>query len=409
MSLSQVYSAGLQIWEQGEDGLGNAHAGAAARANSAVTSYYNPAGMVNLEKPQLSWGIAGIYPDIKFDGSITLSSAQDVQAQGGDKLLPVPNFHGVLPFEISGHNAAVGFSVYSVFNAFTDYDDRRSNLENAADESSVKSINFGPTFAFEITDGFAVGGGVYGSYMFNKMTQGLYFFNQELGFVKNNFSGFGLGGNIGVYLEPNDDLRMGLTYFSPIRYAMSGQSEGFNESGATTTKKTFETHQTWSMPMYVIGSLFYEMGDFDLMATAAWFDWSRIQSLAIESYVPASNLSLKESTVRLEEGFHDTFSVMVGMNYHMTRDFSLKLGTGYDQSPTNDDDRNLQLPDSDRIMASTGVQYAFNQAITFDLAYMFIYTIPTSLDYQAPPEDRRVQGDVRSLAHVLGFQMSWKF
>jgi long-chain fatty acid transport protein len=54
------FGLAMQIWEQDEASLGSAYARGSAEVSTAVISYYNPAGMVRLEKPEVSFGGAMI-------------------------------------------------------------------------------------------------------------------------------------------------------------------------------------------------------------------------------------------------------------------------------------------------------------------------------------------------------------
>jgi long-chain fatty acid transport protein len=426
ISSAEVNASAFQIWEQDEAGLGSAHSGGAAEANSASTSYYNPAGMVRLDRPEMTTGIALIYPLVSFNGTLTRYAAGFIvptqlnNEQGGKKILPVPNFHAVLPFEISGHKAAVGFSMVSVFDAFTEWADRGDPLENAADISSIKTVTAGPTFGFSVTDKFSIGAGVGVSYAFNEVSQGVDFGATEFGYVDNNFSGFGVSGHVGVMYQFSEKTRVGVTYFSPITYHMDGTSKG---TTPIPSSKSVDTSQTWTFPEYVIASIFHNYEKFDFMGTVTWTHWSRIQSLQIESLVPDAGTSptahvLKKEIVNINQKFKDTFAIMLGTNYHYSEKFTYKFGLGFDMSPTNDTARNLQLPDSNRLMASLGFQYRPFDDVIFDLGYMYVYALPTTLNYTAPPGVKvmgtgivknDIKGDINASAHVFGAQLTLKF
>lgn len=109
---------------------------------------------------------------------------------------------------------------------------------------------------------------------------------------------------------------------------------------------------------------------------------------------------------------------MLGTNYHYSEKFTYKFGLGFDMSPTNDAARNLQLPDSNRSMASLGFQYRPLDDVIFDLGYMYVYALPTTLNYTAPPGIKvmstgivknDIKGDINASAHVFGAQLTLKF
>jgi long-chain fatty acid transport protein len=146
-----------------------------------------------------------------------------------------------------GYKVAIGFSMVSVYDAYTDWNDRNRTLINAADLSSVKSVTAGPTFAFAFNEKLSFGLGLDISYMYNEVTQGLDIASLEARFVDNNFSGFGIGAHVGLLYQFTPVTRIGLTYFSPIKYNLSGTSQGSAIIGSDRNK-TVDTNQTWSMP-----------------------------------------------------------------------------------------------------------------------------------------------------------------
>ncbi|MCZ6568982.1 MAG: outer membrane protein transport protein, partial [Deltaproteobacteria bacterium] len=60
-------AAGLQTIEQGTWDMGRAMVGFASAADSAATSFYNPAGMTRLDGLQVTGGLMGILGNSKFD------------------------------------------------------------------------------------------------------------------------------------------------------------------------------------------------------------------------------------------------------------------------------------------------------------------------------------------------------
>ena len=66
-----LYAGGFQLQEQDASGLGEYHAGQAAKANDAATEFYNPAGMVRLKHTEVSSGLTMIRLSTHFEGTAT--------------------------------------------------------------------------------------------------------------------------------------------------------------------------------------------------------------------------------------------------------------------------------------------------------------------------------------------------
>ena len=423
---AEVSASGFQVWEQDEAGLGNAHAGGAAEANSASTSYYNPAGMVRLKSTEVTTGVALVYPQVKFSGDIAVTRIpptgtedfNNIGGQGGKSIIPIPNFHVAMPFEMFGHKAAVGFSVVSVYDAVTDYQSRDDPLVNISDIASVKTVTAGPTFAFAVTEKFSVGIGFDVSYAYNHFTQGVDY--TEAGAIKisgysdNWLKGYAFGGHLGVLYQFTENTRVGVTYFSPMNYHLKGDST-YTSNTQLVNSGDGNASAQWTFPEYVIASAFHSYEQFDFMGTITWTHWSRMQDMNLNVNIPPNKLSIfplptpVQTEYKLKQGFKDTFAILLGMNYRLNEKFMLRFGMGYDQSPTNDTDRNLQLPDNDRYMLSMGLQYKFHEDTIIDFGYMHVFIRDAKLDYTAPPYGNTVNGTTKSSADVFGMQLTLKF
>ncbi|MBX9705723.1 MAG: outer membrane protein transport protein, partial [Gammaproteobacteria bacterium] len=69
-----AYASAFQLSDQSAAQLGTAYAGGAAIADDASTEWYNPAGMVRINAPELSMGMTDIYTHIKFNGTVSGSA-----------------------------------------------------------------------------------------------------------------------------------------------------------------------------------------------------------------------------------------------------------------------------------------------------------------------------------------------
>ena len=61
--------------------------------------------------------------------------------------------------------------------------------------------------------------------------------------------------------------------------------------------------------------------------------------------------------------YKDTWRLSVGANYHYNDQWMFRGGIAWDQTPTNDTDRSVRLPDSDRVWLSVGAQYKMGQEL----------------------------------------------
>ncbi|MCL2346608.1 MAG: outer membrane protein transport protein, partial [Desulfobulbus sp.] len=150
-------AAAFQNWEQDAAGLGVAHAGSAASADSAAGLYYNPAGLVRLDGIQISAGLTGVRPAIEFNDRGSTGPGLGA-GDGGDagRWLAVPN--ASVSWRL-GSDLALGIGVTRPFALDVDYAaDWLGRVQ--AQHSEIRTLNINPAVAYRLSDRVALGFGV---------------------------------------------------------------------------------------------------------------------------------------------------------------------------------------------------------------------------------------------------------
>ncbi len=83
---SVAHAGGIQLWELGTPDVGLAAAGWSARAQDAATLFKNPAGMNQLEVPQLEVGLQLGYGNFSFEAD----AGTTVPGNNGGRPSPCP-------------------------------------------------------------------------------------------------------------------------------------------------------------------------------------------------------------------------------------------------------------------------------------------------------------------------------
>jgi long-chain fatty acid transport protein len=83
---------------------------------------------------------------------------------------------------------------------------------------------------------------------------------------------------------------------------------------------------------------------------------------------------------------------------------TLRSGIGWEISPVDDDSRNTQVPDDDRLWLSAGGSYQATPNVAFDLGYTFLTTFGTEIAID--PTNPQFNGlpffaEVDSTAHIV--------
>jgi long-chain fatty acid transport protein len=73
-----------------------------------------------------------------------------------------------------------------------------------------------------------------------------------------------------------------------------------------------------------------------------------------------------------EQNWHDTWAYAVGTSYQLNKEWVLRTGLTFDQSPTNNVDRSPRIPTGDRTIFSIGAGWSPTDDITIDVAYSYL-------------------------------------
>lgn len=413
---NNVFATGYQLWEQDAASIGNYHAGRAAEVTDASISYYNPAGLVRIHNQQIVIGVDPIVTSFKYNGTIQVSTISPddipVTAQGGT-FNAIPFAHYAAPLL---DNLVFGLSIVSPFGLRTDYDDDTA-LRYAATLTSLQVVDVAPALGFAINDKLSLGIGLDAEHAkgeFNLVATAFDDSNDTE--AENSGSSYAYGFHIGLLYQCNESTRIGLSYHSKITHHLHGDSEFegpladiFNNGEIKTDD--FKTNAI--LPATTTLSGFHRINPrWDIMGSVIYTQWDVFDQAVLKNVAGIENSVASDSiTVVIPENYHNTWNFSVGTNYHATDCLLLRAGIGYDQTPTNDDDRNVELPDESRIVLALGGHYQLTKTLGFDIGWSH-YFVLTEADINnnvlvVGDQTSVTNGDVKGSADVYGFQMKW--
>ena len=99
----------------------------------------------------------------------------------------------------------------------------------------------------------------------------------------------------------------------------------------------------------------HELNDqWTLYAGAMWTRWSRFEAIIIENEGIPAPLQGSLAPIVEDQDWRDTWSYALGAAYKLNREWTLRTGLAFDQSPTNNVDRSPRIPTGDRTAVSFG-------------------------------------------------------
>ena len=109
--------------------------------------------------------------------------------------------------------------------------------------------------------------------------------------------------------------------------------------------------------------------DFKLSAGFEWMNWSRLGSPNIVS--TTTGAIVRPFPLNYKDGY--LFSL--GGEYQLNPQWALRAGIAYEISPIDLSNRSTRLPDTDRVITSSGASYAFNEKVTLNASYAHYFAV----------------------------------
>jgi long-chain fatty acid transport protein len=418
---NQALASAFGLHEQNAALLGTSYAGSAAVAEDASTNWYNSAGLTRLHKGEFVISGVNISTQTQFEGTTTLTTftpfgpapalVETGQAGGGTARL-LPAVHGA--YKIN-KDWAVGLSVVTPFGLSSNYETDSIARYNAT-ESELKTIDISPSVAFRATDWLSFGAGFDAEYAEAKI-------DAVIGCTvcvpgnptgadsisKNKANSWGWGYHAGfLAVSEKTGTQVGANFHSNIDQELSGRSKlhgPLNPLGYESTV-TGDVDLPWRL----VASITQKVSEkVTLLGSVEYTAWSSIEKLelsGVETGGSTGSTAVSDDILNYE----NTWGFFGGIRYQAYKGVMLSVGGGYEQTPTNDVDRDLRLPDADRWWASAGVRWVPEAAkhVQLDIGYAHLWGQEVNIDKILPASTQVVTatGTDTSQVNILGAQLS---
>lgn len=398
-------AGGFAINEQSVSGMGTAFAGRSSSADDASTVFGNPAGMSRLKREQVSGGVALLDAKTDIDhGRGSFSGSND-----GDMVpfIGVPMGYYVKPID---DKWTFGLGMYVPFGLVTDYE-KGFQGRYYGTRSEVRVVTLQPTVSYKINDQLSVGFGPTINRIDGELTSALNnpFPGGSDGKVKVKGDDTALGFNAGVLFEVDPSTRLGLTYHSKVKYKLRGDTTVSTNGLLAGSSGKYDASLDLETPESVDFSITHDLNaDWTLYAGTTWTRWSRLEEIKVENDGVRGPLAGVLGTITEEQNWRDTWSYAVGAAYKLNREWTLRAGLAYDQSPTRNEYRSPRIPTDDRKILSLGAAWSPNDDWTVDLAYSYLKEDDATIN-QSNSTKGSYSSTYKNSAHGLGAQVTYRF
>lgn len=374
-------AGGFLLQEQSQREIGRAFSGAAASADDPSTIFYNPAGMTELDGVQVTAGGTLLFIQSGEDNRGTeLTSPGGVTSpvsggNGGNPFAPavaVPTGYASIQLADTGLWAGIGLS--APYGLKLRYDaDWFGRYESVY--SSLLTLDAQPSLAWRINGHLSIGGGIDIQYVDVTLTNALPNPGTATdGMIRVSGDDVSLGWNAGVLVKLDGGVRLGLQYRSRVKYEvkgdyrLSGLAGAFSAANGTTSVRTPLT-----LPDITTASISAPVGAATrLMLTGRYYNWSVVRDIRFlrEGQAPAVK----------ELHYRDSWSLSAGIDHRINDRLTLRAGTMFDRSPSNDNYLTTRIPDGDRTWATTGLSYDLSDQLTLNASYAHVFIAGVRMD-----------------------------
>lgn len=411
-----VMAAGFHLREQSSAAQGNAYAGATAGAEENSYAYYNVAGLTRQKGTQFSLGGSYIAPK---------ATAKNVRAEDGKRGADVQNVvHAAIsPNFAFSHQVNdklfFGIAGNSPFGMITKYDYDWVGSDHGI-TSDLKTATITPMVAYKATDKLSLGAGLQSQLVWAHLTNS--HSKSKTGIVTVGGHAMDLGYQLGMLYEFNDSTRIGVGYRSEIKHKLKGKMKssgselsnipGYEAQGAgADALMNQRISARLDTPALLSMGIYHDINDrWAVMAEYQRVFWSSFQNLTFISRSGMNNPATPGCISRVEEKWRDTNFYALGTSYMLDEQWKLRLGIAYDQGAVRLQHRTPRIPDTDRVWYSAGLNYQYNEHLSFNTTYTYMYAHKSHLDTSLTGNaGKNVMAEYTNSVQVFAFGLNYAF
>ena len=417
MSIFAQGTSGLYTPVDGAAGLAQGNA-FTARADDPSAIHFNPAGLTQLQRPQISLGASFVLPVVEYHG-------QGVNENMDTNINTVPNLYFASP--IIKDKLAAGLGVTVPYGLRGKWDDDGFSRFVISD-FNLRIININPGIAFKPLPFLSVGAGLDYYYaesdqnkhinvaMVNSTLTGIPIDNSAPeGFQEGNMHGDAFGYNAGILWNITPHHSIGISFRSKADIDYEGETRFSDLSGATATlfdgeNFTSRTTTSATLPEMLSIGYAYRQGDlWSIETDVQWTNWSRLDVLTYNFEPTNTVLEANKEGVR---NWHNTLSCALGGEYKLNEALKIRGGYSFHETPVPGDTFEPSVPQGSRHGVFTGFGYRWGKNLNkgFDFAYGVVIGEDRNVNNSVGDSVQGpIDGQYDSIIHVMAINFNYSF
>lgn len=343
-----------------------------AGADTQFAQYYNPAGLIRVDAPEVSIGLSGVRQAVHFDRVDAAGNAFDT-ASNQAPAFAIPQLGFAMPI---GDNAAFAFGFTSPFAPTFDYDPAGPQRYSMVD-STIWLFAVGPSGAWRPTPWLTIGAGVGVQAL--RVDQRIVVTtsgpesdgsDRRSGDVMVEAKTWDRGRpfwNVGVLIEPHERVSIGLAVTPPARFKARGPGS-LDFTGHALEPRLDQA--VWTDPSVTLnvdlpvvaraGVAVRPRKDLELEVAATFEQWSSLADIQVEDIdvtVTSSSLNIEREvppTLSLPAGFRNNFALHFGGEWRASQAIELRAGLKWERGSLSPERISVALVDPSKVQLASG-------------------------------------------------------
>ncbi len=381
ISAPKAHAAAFYLQDQSVRGLGRAYSGEVA--DTGVESlWWNPAAIADTPN-EMYIGANAITTDATArDTGSTLTGPLGTRPVGGSRTQYDPVLFGVIPNSSASWRLndrfAFGLSLYAPYNFTSQYDgDSFARYDSL--KARLTTLDLQATAAMKVTEWLDIGAALNTEYTSANLAQAYpgIIPGEPDGNLDLKGSSYDFGYTVGLRFHDHDRISLAASYKSAITHDLDGRVDlvGSPSVAALVDARSDGTAKFTTPWIATFGGRYRVLPQLTLDAQIERFGWSEFSSIDVNAGPVLSQ--------SIPEGYRDTTSGAVGLDYQVNPQWVMRAGVGYDQSPIRLAYRNTFVPDSDRMLYTLGSSYKMTPRLTLEASGAYVAFKGTNLDYSS--------------------------
>ncbi len=375
-----------------------------ARADDASAIAFNPAGLTQLERPQISSGSSFILSSAKYHGNgINEDMDTDVNF--------IPNSFFASPIIKNKLAAGLGITVPYGLNGKWDEDGFSRFVVTDFD---LKIININPTITFQPLPFLSIGGGFdyYHADSTQKSRIPSLAPDTPEGFRNLEMHGEAFGYNAGILCTISPQHSVGISFRSKADINFDGKMKlrGLPPAVLGSDRFYSDTEASATLPEMLSFGYAYRHGKlWSIEADVQWTNWSRFDVVKVDLDPPNPLLGSEVEDVRK---WHNTLGVALGGEYKLYETLKLRGGYSFHETPVPSKTFEPSVPQSSRHGLFTGCGYSWGKNLNkwVDFAYGVVFYENRKVDNTVGDAfGTPIDGRYDLITHIIAVNFNYRF